>query len=176
VLSLKHDVSGYVNWGGRHIGFDNADGYIEKDWGEAFPESWVWMQCGDKEAAFVCSIAHIPYGLIKFTGLICVLLVNGKQYRFATYNGAKTVSINIRPGNTYVRIKRRELWLDVNVQNKEYGSLKAPTPGGMDRVISESLTARFNIKLYNRNGVIFFGSFENGGLEVYGAEEFATRF
>jgi hypothetical protein len=176
VLSLKHDVSGYVSWGGRHIGFDNADGYIEKDWGEAFPKSWIWMQCGDKQAAFMCSLAHIPYGAIRFTGLICALLANGEQYRFATYNGAKAISVSIRPGNIYVRIKRKDLWLDVNVQNKEFGSLKAPTRTGMDRVISESLAARYSVKLFNKDGVIFFGSFENGGLEVYNAERLIKTY
>lgn len=171
VLSLRHSVSGYLSCGGRRIEFDDADGYIEKDWGEAFPKSWIWMQCGNKEAAFVCSIAHIPYGFIRFTGLICVLLAHDVQYRFATYNGAKISSLHMKGGEASITIKRKDLRLEVNVRNKEFGSLKAPTAAGMDRIISESLAARYSIRLYKHDDEIYSGGFEDGGLEIFNAQE-----
>jgi tocopherol cyclase len=171
VLSLGHSVSGYISLGGRRFEFDDADGYIEKDWGEAFPKSWIWMQCGDKQSALMCSIAHIPYGAVKFTGMICVLLANGEQYRFATYNGAKLTSVNIKNGIVNVIIKRRDLTLQITAQCCAFGSLKAPTPGGMNRVIKESLDARYQIKFLKKDKEIFAGSYENGGLEISDAEE-----
>ncbi len=171
VLSLGHGVSGYISLGGRRLVFDNADGYIEKDWGGAFPNSWIWMQCGDKQSALMCSIAHIPYGAIKFTGLICVLRTNEKQYRFATYNGAKLDLVNIGKESVEVRLRRKDLTLQIAAANSEFGSLKAPTQSGMDRVISESLSARYQVKLYKECNEIFSGSYENGGLEISDAKE-----
>ena len=89
VLSLWHSVTGSVRCGGRRMDFDGADGYIEKDWGSAFPDSWVWMQCGDSRVTLMCAVASIPLKLISFTGIICVLRDGNKQYRLATYNGAR---------------------------------------------------------------------------------------
>lgn len=171
VLSMRHSVNGSVSCGGRRMEFSNADGYIEKDWGEAFPKSWIWMQCCDEKAAFMCSIAHIPYGAIRFTGLICALLANGEQYRFATYNGAKIVSVGVNADGVTASIKRKDLTLDVAVRNSAFGSLKAPTPAGMDRVISESLAAHYDLTLYNKGREVFSGGFESGGLEIYNAGE-----
>lgn len=170
VLSLRHDVNGLISCGDRYLKFEDADGYIEKDWGETFPNSWVWMQCCDKNSAFICSIAHIPYGFIKFTGLISVLLLEGKQYRFATYNGGKLRSLILRNGRVSAEITRRELMLKVTCENKDFGSLKAPTKTGMDRVISESLAAKYHISLFSRDVEIYSGSFENGGLELSSPE------
>lgn len=39
------------------------------------------------------SIADIPFGAFRFTGVIGVVLLNGKEYRIATYLGATAVKI-----------------------------------------------------------------------------------
>lgn len=173
VLSLRHEANEYAQLGGRRIDFCSADGYIEKDWGEAFPKSWIWMQCCDKRCALMCSIAHIPYGFIRFKGIICVLLAGGRQYRFATYNGSKLVSLDIRKGNVTAVIKRKNMRLTVTAENKEFGSLKAPTNTGMDRVISESISARYKVELFESDKEVFSGEFTGGGLELFGAEKLA---
>jgi tocopherol cyclase len=175
VLSLRHDVDGFVSCGERRMEFAGANGYIEKDWGVAFPKSWIWMQCEDRQSAFMCSIAHIHYGLIEFTGLICVLLAEGKQYRFATYNGGKVKSLNVQNGGSEAEITRHDLLLKVTAENTEFGSLKAPTKTGMNMVISESLRAEYRISLFNKDREIFSGGFEYGGLEISNPEELSRK-
>ncbi len=175
VLSLRHEVNGYACCGDRRMDFDNADGYIEKDWGEAFPESWVWMQCADKESAFMCSIARIPLGIFSFTGLICVLLADGKQYRFATYNGGKLERLEMKKGSVTAEITKKNLRLAVNACNESFGSLKAPTKTGMDRVIAESIGAKYRISLFDNGNEIFLGSFDGGGLEANGARHLIIK-
>ena len=36
------EVLPYID--GKTIDFTNGIGYIEKDWGKSFPNSWIWMQ------------------------------------------------------------------------------------------------------------------------------------
>lgn len=175
VLSLRHDVDGFVDCGARHMEFAGANGYMEKDWGEAFPKGWVWMQCEDKRSAFMCSIAHIQYGFFKFTGLICVLLAEGKQYRFATYNKAKIKALSVQDDGVEAEITRDDLLLKVTTENNEFGSLKAPTKTGMNRVISESLRASYNISLFEKDREIYSGSFKYGGLEISSPEEIMKK-
>lgn len=166
VLSLSHQVNGAINFGEKHIRFNDAIGYIEKDWGEAFPENWIWMQCNDKKTSMMCSIASIPYGIFRFTGLICVLWISGRQYRFATYNGAKVLSIKKHGHKINVQIKRGGYCLEISAYNKKFGSLKAPTKTGMNRDIDESINAKYHVALTYKKTPLFSGNFENGGLEM----------
>lgn len=48
------------------------------------------------------SVADIPIAGIRFTGIIGVVLWQGKEYRIATYLGARVVKIE----NKMVRVKQ----------------------------------------------------------------------
>lgn len=42
VVSLSHGLSGTLRVEGVEVSFDGGEGYIEKDWGQAFPAAYVW--------------------------------------------------------------------------------------------------------------------------------------
>ena len=44
VLSFDHSIAGSLAVDGRELDFTGGRGYIEKDWGQAFPKAWIWMQ------------------------------------------------------------------------------------------------------------------------------------
>jgi tocopherol cyclase len=165
VLSLRHEVKGRIDYCGTKTEFNDAYGYIEKDWGEAFPESWIWMQGCGKDIAFMCSAASIPFGPFNFTGLICVLIIEKKEYRFATYNGSKLITAEQSGSGEIIEIKKGNILLKARAKNEEFISLKAPTKDGMDREISESICAHIELALIEK-GKVFFTEFDNAGLEV----------
>ncbi|MBT3318326.1 MAG: hypothetical protein HN389_00995 [Clostridia bacterium] len=166
ILSLTHRANGTMKIDREQYLFEDAHGYIEKDWGEAFPSRWIWMQCNDDKVSLMCSIATIPYGAIFFTGLICVLLVDGRQYRFATYNGARVVDIKRQKGELTVKLCRGKYSLHITAGSKVFGKLIAPTTTGMNRKIEETVDATFHIVLTRRGKKVYCGSFGNGGLEM----------
>lgn len=56
------------------------------------------------------SVADVPLGGTHITGIIGVILLDGKEYRLATYLGAKAVSIEneeviVRQGNRTLTAK-----------------------------------------------------------------------
>ena len=167
VLSLTHNVNGAIRFGNKDISFDNAYGYIEKDWGESFPKSWIWMQCNDNKTALMCALAIIPYLAFHFTGLICVLLAKGKQYRFATYNGSKILSVEATEFGISVQIKKQKYRLEICARTNSFAVLKAPEKAGMTKNISESISAEYHITLYENEKKIFEQKLNNGGLEVF---------
>ncbi len=170
VLSLTHRCNGVLTIDGEEFRFEDSLGYIEKDWGEAFPSRWVWMQCNDEDVSLMCSIATIPYGAVNFTGLICVLLVGKKQYRFASYNGARVVSIEKDEDTLAVALRRGKYRLEIKTMCTAFGKLVAPTKTGMDRQIDESLDAIYDIKLTRKGKTVYSGTLENGGLEMLEAD------
>ena len=175
ILSLKHAVNGSALIDGHTIVYRDADGYIEKDWGEAFPKSWIWMQCNDKTASLMCAAATIPYGPLHFDGLICVLLADGKQNRFATYNGARVDRLSLHGAFVTAVIRRRHYRLHIHAEANAFGTLKAPSEKGMTRDIQESINASYQIALYYKGGLIFSRNIKNGGLELLDAAALAMK-
>lgn len=172
VLSLKHVVNGSLRYQNKQISFNNGYGYIEKDWGEAFPSHWLWMQCNDYESSVMFSIANIPFGPLTFTGLICVLLINGKQYRFATYNGSKVSSIVKNDDGITVTVVRGRYQLNICTKGNNFGVLKAPSRTGMNRNIEECVDAEFTVTLLKNNKKLLSRRYKNGGLEMLSPTKF----
>ncbi len=144
VWSMKHWVWGKMCINGKEYDFDRADGYWEGDCGRSFPKQYVWTQCSFYAGALMLSVAEIPLAGFQFRGVIGVVLWRGKEYRLATYLGAKAV--RIRHG--LVKVVQGELELEAELLEKKGKALKAPTGGNMDRVIHESVAcgARYRFR------------------------------
>lgn len=138
VVSMKHTVNGKLNINGKTYSFDNAVGYIEGDRGYSFPKRYIWTQCIFDKGSIMLSVADIPFGLFSFTGIIGIILINEKEYRFATYLGAK--AIKIEKGE--IIIKQGDITLSVNLLERNSQPLLAPVSGAMNRTIHESASCR----------------------------------
>lgn len=44
IVSMTSSFSGSLEIDGKPVSFDGGKGYIEKDWGRSFPNSYVWIQ------------------------------------------------------------------------------------------------------------------------------------
>lgn len=100
------------------------------------------------------SVADVPIGDIYFTGIIGVVLWQGKEYRIATYLGARAVLIK----NKRIKIIQGNLELDAWLLEENGHPLKAPRTGDMVRTIHESAATRACYR-FRKNGRTLF-SFE----------------
>lgn len=138
VWSMCHPVRGNVCINGRKYSFRNACGYWEGDRGRSFPREYMWTQCFFPGEALMLSVADIPMAGIRFTGIIGVVLWQGKEYRLATYLGAGAVKIQ----NGMVRVTQGSLELEARLLEASGRPLKAPAKGDMVRTIHESASCR----------------------------------
>ena len=164
IASLDHRVDGYVEIGGgvqgaatTMIGFDDGRGYIEKDWGRSMPRSWLWVQCNTFDAAigpasFFLSLARVPWLGGWFNGFISILLVGGKEYRFASYTGARVELLTFDGSTVSAMLADRSWKLELTVRRSHEGSLAAPMDGAMNRRISESADSWVRVALKRRHG------------------------
>lgn len=134
VYSMKHRVEGCLSVNGEEYVFENALGYLEGDRGRSFPKAYLWTQCCFAEGSLMLSVADIPFCGIHFTGIIGVILYRGKEYRLATYLGARAVKI--RDGEAVIRQGSRTL--TVRCVAEKAHPLAAPVKGEMGRRILES--------------------------------------
>ena len=138
VVSMKHRVTGEISINGISYVFNNGTGYWEGDRGRSFPKEYAWTQCVFQNGSLMLSVADIPVGRRSFTGIIGVILIDGKEYRLATYLGAKAARIQggeiiIKQGSMIFKAKQ----LENTAQN-----LRAPQAGSMARTIRENASCR----------------------------------
>ncbi len=138
VWSMCHAVNGTVIVDGQTFTFRNACGYWEGDRGRSFPKEYLWTQCCFTGGSLMLSVADIPVMGIHFTGIIGVIWWQGKEYRLATYLGAKIVEHRDRK----VRIRQRGMELEVRFLSETGKPLRAPKQGAMVRTIRENAACR----------------------------------
>lgn len=151
VLSMKHSVKGSLCINGQDFEFDNAWGYWEGDRGRSFPKEYVWTQCSFWGGSLMLSVADIPIAGFHFNGVIAVVLWRGREYRFATYLGARAVKIQ----NGIIRIAQGDMELEARVLEKGGRPLKAPAGGEMVRVIRENVSCQAFYRFRKKGHTVF---------------------
>lgn len=183
VLSFDHSIAGSLSINGAAYDFTGGRGYIEKDWGQAFPKAWIWMQSNHFGAAaagacLTASVAIIPWLRGAFPGFIVGLRCGGQLYRFATYTGAVTERLELTDTHVTWQItgragpRKTPHRLEIVAWRAEGGLLHSPERSAMLQRVLESLTARLDVRLLavagGREEVIFEGTGRHAGLEIVG--------
>jgi len=172
VLGFDHKISGFLEINGTEFDFTNGRGYIEKDWGAAFPEGYVWMQTNHFGHPNICltgSIALIPWLGSVFRGFIVGLWIDGELFRFATYTGASVDLLEITNSEVLWTIMDRDHRLEIIATRGITGDLKGPTRHDMGMRVAESMMAKIHVKLLGKRGeIIYEDTGHHAGLEVAG--------
>lgn len=143
VFSMHHLVNGRIEINGTPFVFQDDIGYIEGDRGYSFPMEYVWTQCSFPTGSLMISIADIPFGPLRFTGVIGVVLLNGKEYRIATYLGAKVVKIT----RDEIIIRQESYTFITKPQSFSGHPLRAPVSEAMKRTIHEHPSCKVYYRL-----------------------------
>lgn len=171
ILSMQNFLQGEIQLNHTKINFDQGIGYIEKDWGTSFPQSYIWCQGNDfrhTKASFMLSIADIPLKVLEFKGIICVLMIGGKEYRFTTYNHTKLVNYQINEKSLTITLQKGKYQLTVESYYDISANLLAPVKGKMEKYIKESICSSLMVTLKEKDKIIFNDRSENCGLEIVG--------
>ena len=141
--------------------FDGGTGYIETDRGRSFPADYLWTQCNWDRNCIMLSVAEIPFLGRRFKGCICALLHGGREYRLATYQGARVERWS--GGGALIRQGRYRL--EAEVLEGRGHPLRAPSAGAMTRTIHESLSARVRYRFWIGSRLLFDHIDENASYE-----------
>lgn len=138
VYSMRHLINGQITVNGQQYIFRDGIGYIEGDCGSSFPKEYIWTQCHFNSGSLMLSIADIPLFGFNFTGIIGIVLRNGKEHRIATYLGAKVRHIS----KDSITVKQGDYQLTAKLLQKNAHPLAAPSHGLMNRTIHESASCK----------------------------------
>lgn len=183
LVSMTHRLEGQLQINETPVDFTGGKGYIEKDWGTSFPESWIWMQSNhfsEPETSFMLSIAKIPWMGSYFMGFLSFLKIGAATRFFATYNESKIVDIqnlSRRDSAGETELEGVELTIErespsgkeelrVRAESTRRGALKSPVRGRMDSFIKESVDAEIRLEYRSSDGQTYRDTGRRGGLEI----------
>lgn len=161
VISMRHSLQGQLELNGRILDLNGGTGYIEADRGRSFPEAYLWTQCTWEGCSLMLSVAAVPVGKRSFTGCICSLVLDGQEYRIATYRGARILNWS-SVGAVLCQGKYR---LELTLLEQKAQTLRAPSDGHMRRSVGESLRARVRYCFWKDGSLLFDHTDENAGFE-----------
>ena len=171
IVSVYHTLQGSTIGSLGPIDWNDGIGYLEKDWGSSFPKCWIWSHCNHFKdsgpASLMASVAHIPWMGKYFPGFIVILWIDGKEYRFATYNGSK-MKCMVLEDRVFLEFKKGDSHLSVHAYKGKTAVLRSPILGQMTGKVNESLQARVDVKFVKAGKEIWVASGTTVGLEVAG--------
>jgi len=170
VVSVSHRIDGSLSVNSENLDFSGGKGYIEKDWGKSFPESWIWFQSNNfanSDACIMMSIAKIPWLGSFFTGFLGFLYFKGIFYPFSTYHKSKITALSFADEILTIGFKSKKYKLEITAALKNSGILMAPKSGEMNRRIKDSIDSELEVVLSDLAGkVIYQDKAARAGLEV----------
>jgi tocopherol cyclase len=170
VVSMHHSLEGGLQIGENYVDFNGGAGYIEKDWGRSFPESWIWLHCNtfnSTQSSFTFSVAKIPWLGKYFIGFISFLNIDGRFINFSTWSKARIEKLEYLDNRLIISISNKKYALELEAINNQAGPLKAPVLGSMTRIIKETVDASISIKLSDRSGnILFQDQGTRAGMEI----------
>ena len=169
VVSMRHSLSGALELNGETLDFSDGIGYIETDRGRSFPSEYLWTQCawdGSESGSLMLAAATIPLPVGGFTGCICSVFHSGREYRLATYRGARIEAWS--PSAAVIR--QRKYRLEAELLNERRQALRAPVEGRMARTIHESLCAEVRYRFRHGKDLLFQHTAPNASFEYSSAD------
>ncbi len=173
ILSLDHELQGQLQVDGVQTSFDGGRGYLEKDWGRAFPRGYVWTHSNHFDRPGICvtvSIARIPWLTRAFRGFLVGFLIDGELHRFTTYNGAEIESLTMTDTHLHLRIRNRTHRLEVNSRKRDGALLHAPYGKQMIERVAETMTSDIELRFTSlaSGALLYEGHGRNACLEAQG--------
>jgi tocopherol cyclase len=173
IVSFGHGLAGTVRVEGEPQSFDAGRGYLEKDWGKAFPAGYVWLHSNhvdaDPSASLVASVALIPWLRGSFRGFIVGLMHHGQLYRWATYNRSREIELAIDDSHVRWTLAGPDGRLELSAERVRGGLLHAPLRSAMHQRVEETLEGTISVRHSGVDGrVLLEGSAVCAGMEVFG--------
>ena len=149
-----------------------------KDAGVSFPRSWLWTQCNDFDADCGVMLARrptFPSSAAASAGSSAIVQALGREYRFATYNGARLKTALCGEREAILEVACGLLALKLNVIHPAGRALLAPKNGRMDRMIREAPACKMILRLSSHGQTVLHTESEHAGFEFVEAEKTVRR-
>ena len=165
ILSMHHRVTGNMQINEKSIVMYRGLGYMETDYGKSFPKKYFWTQANAKKVfapQIFASIAALPICGREMLGCVAVIAYQGKQYRLATYLGARVLII--KESLAIIQQGRWTLCIHMDRAHRAQ-ELLAPCKGKLSRTIKEDVKCVVRYTFYHGTKKVFDWTTRNASIE-----------
>ena len=168
IISMYHKVTGNIQIGNQSWKIQDADGFIEKDWGTGFPKEYVWIQANEwKKSSVVFSYATVPILGKHAKGFFLVLHHDGKEYRFTSIEGSKLTDFHVSKDSFNATVEKKGVRIKLKAKQFNPVALAAPKHGEMKSHIKESLDGTIELTLEIKNQMPVTLSSQRASIDVH---------
>ena len=166
VLNAYHFVSGEIRHGDVQYSLVNEMGYLEKNWGTSFPESYLWLHAIDpknSQISLLFSRAEIKWLGKKFIRHVGHFRIDGMEIDLRELRNISIITLDQNPEKQIIRIESKSLKLDISINLGKNVILKGPTNGELSRDIIHHTDAVIDVNMIMENNIRQFrmvGNFE----------------
>lgn len=127
--------------------------YVEKDWGDTFPDRYIWIHADfpKENVALFFSVATVRVGKLKFPGFIANILIDEEHYTFATWNLAQ-LKVTGSPTDIRIDLANKDMKVTLHAHPQHMVNLHSPIDGIMNSSIREALSAPLQMILQLKSG------------------------
>ena len=163
IYSMESCAFGTMTIQGTEFRVSEARVYVEGDRGRSFPQRYMWVHCFLPNGSLMMAMAHLQVMGKHFTGVIGVVQKGERQYRLATYLGARARVAG--PGTVIVTQGKSMLTVTVHKSRGEAFRLLAPRDGKMTDTIKECLSGDADIELQKGSRTLVDAAAVNSSFE-----------
>jgi hypothetical protein len=163
VYSMESCALGSMRIGGVSYRLSEARVYVEGDRGRSFPERYLWIHCFLPKGSLMLAVAQLQVLKKNFTGVIGLVQEGERQYRLATYLGARARIAG--PGTVIVTQRRFRLTVTVHKNRSAAFRLLAPKNGKMTDTIKECLSGDADIAFQKGSRTVIDAAAVNSSFE-----------
>jgi hypothetical protein len=165
VISMRHQVDGSMQLDEKSIVMSHGIGYLETDYGTSFPRNYLWTQANATRVQapqIFATIVTLPICKQEVLGCVAVIIYQGKQYRLATYLGAKILIV--KESLAIIQQGRWTLCIHMDKERRAQ-ELLAPCKGELSRKIKEDVKCVVRYSLYCGRRKVFDWTTRNASVE-----------
>ena len=169
VLNSAQSVSGEIKHQGQCYTLDHEMGYLEKNWGTTFPESYFWVHAVDPNNTAIsllfsrAKIVWLGKTYVKHVGYLCF---DGQHIELRGLKNFTVSNSNISPENRSIQIRSASAQLDLSLAYGRQVVFNGPKDGALSRTIHHQTDAKVEVSLTYENRRHQFqmvGNFEDIG-------------
>jgi hypothetical protein len=170
VLTTAQNVSGEIQHNGVYYSLNNGMGYLEKNWGTTFPESYFWIHAVDPNnpaRSLLFSKAKIVWlgkTYIKHVGYLCL---DGQQIELRELKNFSVSNSNVSPENQIIQMRSASAQIDLSLDYGREVVFHGPKDGALSRLIQHKTDVKIEVLLNYENRKHKYqmvGNFEDIGL------------
>lgn len=150
VLNSCHLASGEIRHDDCHYSLVDEIGYMEKNWGTSFPESYFWLHAidpNDTQVSLLFSHAEVKWLGEKFIRHVGHFRMDGREIDLRTLRNFSFKKIDQNTQIQIIRIESKSLKLDISIKIGKNVILKGPTNGELSRNIIHHADAIIDVNM-----------------------------